>query len=130
LSADKKSDYKEFDSFIKFTKLMDKIITKFSNDLSFARAPSDLSLQMLKKSYSNISVGMIKLNKLIKRIVAKANSRLEYSKYIKDEMKQNMNSLTQSDKYTLNYKSFQKKWKKYDNKAATGGPSSVSILII
>ena len=93
--------------------------------MSFARKPSDLSIEILKKRYLTIKNTMINVTKMSKKILSKANARLQYTKIIYSNLKEKYKQLDKSAEYNINYKNHINQWEKYDNKASLNGPSNV-----
>ena len=125
IQEEKKEDFTELTVFSKFGKYMEKVVNKFNNELSFSRKPSDLSVESLKKTYTKLKISMLNLNKMSKRILTKANARLQYTNTIFVILNQKYKRLDHSTEYKLNYKNYKSNWEKHDNKANLNGPSNV-----
>ena len=116
-------DLSEFKLYEKYGRYMNVLITKFIGEFSWSRAPGQLSLSVLRKSYNNNEKFLKNLLELSKLLEFKSNERIHYTETIYKKLKHRLLKLDRHKEYKMNYENINKEWYAYDYLISRKGPS-------
>jgi hypothetical protein len=126
----RKIDYSDLKNIQRQALDLEKMTSKFSDELSWAKEGSALSSPLLLKRINEIrsfSNGMKVIEQKISKI---ADSRLKFTQSNLKELKSKLLKLGRTINYKLNFKTIQDYWTTFNNKNSENFPADVSIYLI